>query len=126
MMRKMLEWSQRRRPAVTEGDQFPLWYTAEVPKSSHEEMAKTIDATLGATGGAKTISTIPAANARGNVPAWIQPRSFGLTVLSAPVTWLAALLATLATVSVTLVASDGECAGCSSDFMRLFVTVVLE
>src|SRR5919112_5409820 len=86
MIRKMFEWSRRFSTPWTRGDQVPRWYTALVPNSSAAVSVKTLALTRPALVGATQISTMPAATARGNVPACSHPRSRGLTAATASLT----------------------------------------
>jgi hypothetical protein len=72
--RKMFEWSRRRKTAFVVGFQLKRWYTAETPNSRRELAMKIADAILAGPPSESTMSTMPAAIASGNVPAWIQPR----------------------------------------------------
>ena len=79
MSRKMLAWSMRFSTTLVRGFQLKRWQSAELPKSSIDVSMNTALAHFAHGPSASTMSTMPAAIVTGNVPAWIQPRHFGLT-----------------------------------------------
>src|SRR3978361_2092943 len=78
MSKKIVEWSSRRITPCQRGLQCPRWKSAELPKSSDEDDAKTAVAILFRSPWESTTRTVPATKLSGNASKCSQPRNFGL------------------------------------------------